>query len=141
MRACTSAGARALTDWESAFKNADPRWRGADANYSVALGPGRTLWLFGDTWITAPDAKGREGGRLVRNTAAIQSYAEGKPGRIEFFWRTDPSSEAPGHAAPAFQPTSGPTAAWTTGSQRRPTSNDEPLKKLARPLGAPSQTH
>ena len=31
-------------------------WLGGDAAYSVPLSPGRTLWLFGDTFIGAPTA-------------------------------------------------------------------------------------
>src|SRR5262245_56405241 len=26
-------------------------WTGADGNYSVPLGQGKTLWLFSDTWV------------------------------------------------------------------------------------------
>lgn len=74
---------------EAAFRQ-DPRWRGADAAYSVPLSSNRILWLFGDTWITAPDAQGREGARMIRNSLAIQSGD-----RVEFYWRPGPSDAFP----------------------------------------------
>ena len=58
--------AEPMPDWEKAFQRADARWRGADGSYSVPLSNSNTLWLFGDTWITDPEARGREEGRVIR---------------------------------------------------------------------------
>jgi hypothetical protein len=97
--------------WEEAFRTANPAWRGADANYSVALPENRTLWLFGDTWITAPEAETRSGARMIRNSLAIQPIVKGRkaqPARPEYFWRT----AADGGADDAFKPKTGPGWLW-----------------------------
>lgn len=73
--------------WEEAFRSGDERWRGADGAYSVPLSSSKTLWLFGDTWITDPDAKGREEGWVIRNSVAVQDIRKGGPGDLAFFWR------------------------------------------------------
>jgi hypothetical protein len=78
-----------MPDWEQAFRRADARWRGADGSYSVSLSKSKILWLFGDTWITEPKATGREGGRVIRNSLALQNIRRAEPGEIEFFWRQD----------------------------------------------------
>ncbi len=52
-------------------------WLGGDAAYSVPLGDGheagerRTLWLFGDSFVGAPDAADRIGAALVHNSIGI----------------------------------------------------------------------
>ena len=46
-----------------------PRWQGADAAYSVSLSGGRTLWLFGDTFVGST----RRTAKLVHNSIGIQS--------------------------------------------------------------------
>ena len=43
-------------------------WCGADAAYSVPLSGGRTLWLFGDTFV----GPSRRGSRMVHNSIGIQ---------------------------------------------------------------------
>jgi len=70
--------------WEARFRPEGSAWRGADAVYSVPLSKDRILWLFGDTLVTAPTAKGREGAAMIRNSLAVQKL----PGDPEFFWRT-----------------------------------------------------
>ncbi len=59
-------------------------WTGADGAYSVALGPKRTLWLFGDTWIGRVEDGKRVGARMVNNSAAWQDLG-GEP-TPRFFW-------------------------------------------------------
>ncbi len=105
--------ARGLPGWEAAFRQADPRWRGADGDASVPLSPLRVLWLFGDTWITAPDARGRRGGEVIRNSLAIEDLAEGRPGKISFYWQGD--AESP---RAAFQRKSGPGWLWPLSGVR-----------------------
>src|SRR5438270_9691186 len=45
-------------------------WTGSDGAYSIPLGPDRTLWLFGDTFIGRVVDGKRVGARMVNNTAA-----------------------------------------------------------------------
>ena len=56
--------------WPTADRlfRADRHWHGADAAYSVPLSGGRTLWLFGDTFV----GPSRAAGRMVHNSIAIQ---------------------------------------------------------------------
>jgi len=64
----------------------DPHWLGADVASSVDLGGGRTLWLFGDTWIDTSGAGRRHGARMVANTVAIQRGADPSTADITFYW-------------------------------------------------------
>lgn len=65
----------------------EPRWRGADAAYSIDLGGDRTLWLFGDTFVVPRGAANeRRGSRMVRNTAALQIGRDPSTARMTFVW-------------------------------------------------------
>jgi hypothetical protein len=44
------ASARPATELNTLFEKSDG-WIGGDGATSVRLGPGRTLWLFADTWV------------------------------------------------------------------------------------------
>jgi len=67
----------------------DPHWLGADGASTVDLGGGRTLWLFGDTWID-PSGKGaRQGARMVSNSVAVQSGTDPAVAEIVFRWGKD----------------------------------------------------
>ncbi len=105
--------AEPIPAWEEAFQKADPRWKGGDGASSVPLGGSRTLWLFGDTWITEPDAEGRKGAVLIRNSLAVQRIEDGEPGRIEFFW-----NEEEGKHGDAFPPGDGPGWLWPLSGVR-----------------------
>ena len=79
----------------------DPRWLGGDDAYSLDLGGGRVLWLFGDSFVAPPGAvapPGGQGGRneacVVRNTLAIQSGYDPSRAKMKFCWREDPSGPA-----------------------------------------------
>ncbi len=82
-------------DWDAVFARTKG-WTGGDAIYSIDLGRGRTLWLFGDTWIgSVADGRHAPGSHLVNNTIAIQTATPGErgcpgpatlPGRITFHW-------------------------------------------------------
>ncbi len=102
-----------MTKWERVFRVANPAWRGADAAYSVPLSPTKSLWLYGDTWITPPDARSRKNGRMIRNSLAIQTLSAQGTGTVEFFWRTDS-----GRPADAFSPSSGPGWLWPLSGVR-----------------------
>ncbi len=64
-------------------------WLGGDGVYSVALGDGRTLWLFGDSFIAAPLATDRHDAALISNSAAISRC--GADGRFEitYHWQKE----------------------------------------------------
>ncbi|MFO1490137.1 MAG: pectate lyase [Kiritimatiellia bacterium] len=77
--------ARAFPEAEKVFHQ-DPRWLGADAALSVSLAPGRTLWLFGDTFIATSEAHVRSASKMVRNTIALQDGADPRTARMTFHW-------------------------------------------------------
>jgi hypothetical protein len=105
--ACLLSAACALRspDWSASpwpaadrLFHSDARWRGADAAFSIDLGGGRTLWLFGDSFVARPGAVGRRGCAMVRNSIAAQDGPDPSRARIEFHWRggeRDPASFFP----------------------------------------------
>jgi hypothetical protein len=76
---------RAFTEAEVLFHR-DPRWLGADAALSIPLGDGRTIWLFGDTFIAKSNAHVRSESAMVRNTVAIQTGEDLRTASIMFHW-------------------------------------------------------
>jgi hypothetical protein len=72
----------------------DPRWLGADGAYSVYLGAGRVLWLFGDTFVATSPANVRSQSTMVRNTVAIQSGTDPSQAFIAFAWGTNAGAPA-----------------------------------------------
>ena len=68
----------AAIDPDTAFNNQFRReiggWIAADATYSILLPDGRTLWLFGDTFIGKVDENNAilPGSRFIRNSAVLQ---------------------------------------------------------------------
>ncbi len=58
-----------------AWNKDGPGWTSADATYSVPLGDGRVLWLYGDSWINTRNWDGsiRSNGKFIRNSAVVQS--------------------------------------------------------------------
>jgi hypothetical protein len=72
----------------------DPHWRGGDAAYSVPLGNGRVLWLFGDTFVANGAAPGRRAARMVRNSIAIQQGLDPSTAAMTFRWRADSTGAA-----------------------------------------------
>jgi hypothetical protein len=52
-------------------------WTGGDATYSIPLPDGRTLWLFGDSFIgTVRPDRSRPGSSFYRNAAMVQQGNE-----------------------------------------------------------------
>lgn len=82
----TAPTARAWPEADVLFRR-DPRWRGADAAYSIPLGNDRILWLFGDTFIARGDARTRRGSVMIRNSVGIQTGRDPLRATIEFHWR------------------------------------------------------
>jgi hypothetical protein len=80
------------TEWNAIFDRTDG-WTGADAAGSVELGDGRTVWLFGDTWIgKIRDGKRLPGARMVNNSIAVHPTDRAEPWRppdprtVQFLW-------------------------------------------------------
>ena len=103
----------ALESWPEAdqlFRH-DPSWIGGDAAYSVDLGAGRVLWMFGDSFIAKSPARSRADAAFIRNSVAIQSgSADPSAAQIAFAWRDDgggPSAFFPGRDGHWFWPLSG----------------------------------
>ena len=65
----------------------DPAWLGGDGAYSIDLGAGRVLWLFGDSFIAEPGSARREGAAIARNTIAIQRGYDPETAAMTFHWR------------------------------------------------------
>ncbi|MEQ8223464.1 MAG: DUF5005 domain-containing protein [Candidatus Eremiobacterota bacterium] len=72
-------------DYDRAFSGKSG-WTGADGTYSIPLSDGRTIWLFGDTFIGEVDHSGKRSEKtvIINNSIAIQ---EGKdPSNIKFIY-------------------------------------------------------
>jgi len=63
-------------------------WLGGDDAYSVDLGKGRVLWLFGDSFIATGRNKSRGESVMVRNSVAIESGYDPSTASIRFYWRS-----------------------------------------------------
>lgn len=81
-------------------------WLGGDGIYSVPLSSGKTVWLFGDTFLNPadPQAKTRAGAGMVANTIAVSNCGPEGFG-LDYHWRR----KADGSAAAFFEPP-GPSA-------------------------------
>jgi len=64
----------------------DNRWLGGDDAYTINLGKGRILWLFGDSFIATDDSRDRKKAILVRNSVAIQKGYNPLSAEIRFYW-------------------------------------------------------
>jgi hypothetical protein len=63
-------------------------WTGGDVAHSIPLGAGRTLWVFGDSWVGKVQGGRRVGARMVSNAAAWQSLTDPRA-PLRFFWGGD----------------------------------------------------
>jgi Domain of unknown function (DUF4185) len=71
-----------------ALFHSNPKWLGGDIAYSVDLGSGQVLWLFGDTFIATSRSNIRSQSVLVRSSIAIESGYDPATASIRFYWRT-----------------------------------------------------
>lgn len=86
--------------WEEAdaLFHQDPRWLGGDGAYSIDLRDGRSVWLFGDSFIATSAAYTRRESTLVRNSIAVMKGRDPLTASMEFAWKDDgtgPSSFFP----------------------------------------------
>jgi len=91
----------------------DRLWRGGDAAYSVDLGNGRVLWLFGDSWVGDGPDDTRSGRKMVKNSIAIQEGVDPSQATIRFYWGG--TGKEPGAF---FQNTAEGTWLWPGPGQR-----------------------
>lgn len=96
----TPPGAYA-TRWEEAdaLFHQDPRWLGGDGAYSIDLRNGKSVWLFGDSFVATSAAHTRRESKLVRNSIAVMDGRDPITATMDFAWREDgtgPSSFFPG---------------------------------------------
>lgn len=88
-------------DWDAAFTR-NTGWTGSDLAGSIDLGDGRTLWVFGDTWIgDVVKGKHAPGSRMVNNTIAVHPspsetmHTAPKPDDVRFHWGPNDSQGYP----------------------------------------------
>lgn len=63
-------------------------WLGADDAYSVPLGPHKSVWLFGDTFVGDKTTELRSQSKtMVRNSIGISDCTPGKACTMRYFWR------------------------------------------------------
>jgi hypothetical protein len=72
------------------------KWLGADGAYSIDLGDGRVLWLFGDTFISTSFLNTRRIAKMVRNSVGIQSGYDPSAASMVFTWRKEGGQPAHG---------------------------------------------
>jgi hypothetical protein len=89
-----------------ALFQSDPRWLGADDAYSVDLGQGRVLWLFGDSFVAPPSGGNRRDAAVIRNSVAVQEGPDPSSAKLSFYWR------GPDEAPESFFPEDGEVWFW-----------------------------
>jgi hypothetical protein len=93
LAACTGAPAASLTGTgtrvvaEDALFHQDPQWLGADGAYTIDLGDGRVLWLFGDTFVADTPADTRTASTMVRNSVAVMTGHDPVTATMSFAWQ------------------------------------------------------
>lgn len=91
---------------ETLFRD-DPRWRGGDDAYSLPLGGGRHLWLFGDTFLVPNGDGDRTTASFVHNTVGVQSGDDPASASLAFHW-----AEREGRPAAVFDDHEPPVYLW-----------------------------
>ena len=104
-----------LPRYDAAFQRT-AGWTGGDGAHSVALGGGRVLWLFGDSFVGRVEGSRRVSSDLINNAAALQTGAEPSDGSLRFVYRNLPD----GRPAAFFQPEDGLGWFWPFHGVRTP---------------------
>jgi hypothetical protein len=97
-------------EWNRIFCRTDG-WTGGDCAGTVPLPGGRTLWLFGDSWI-GPVREGRhaEGSAMVNNAIAVHGIAHdgvpATPDSVEFLWGQDAAGKPAAWVVPSDEESS-----------------------------------
>ena len=61
-------------------------WLGGDGAYSVPLSGGRSLWLFGDTFVGAPGQADRAGAAFIHNSIGVSECGAHGRFQIQYHW-------------------------------------------------------
>ena len=63
------------TTFNNLLRNCNNGWIAGDATYSIALPDGKTMWLFGDTFIGTVEADNSisPGAKMIRNSAVLMN--------------------------------------------------------------------
>jgi hypothetical protein len=70
-------------------------WLGADDAYSVPIGPNKSVWLFGDTFVGTAQTKLRSQAKtMVHNSVGISECEQEKNCTLRYFWH-DPDNPKP----------------------------------------------
>jgi hypothetical protein len=91
----TGCPAQAPAGWGEAWTAADAlfhrdaRFLGADGAYSVDLGGGRVLWLFGDSGVGGDPRDPESGSYFLRNTVALQTGLDPSTAFLRYYWGRD----------------------------------------------------
>ncbi len=91
---------------DSLFRR-DRRWLGGDAALTIPLSAGRTLWLFGDSFVSVVEPPARSTARLPRNTIAIQTGDDPLSATMSFAW-----NQLPNATPTSFFPDAGSSWYW-----------------------------
>jgi len=67
----------------------DALFRGADAAFSIDLGNGRVLWLFGDTFVAHDPGAPLDQWYFLRNSVAVQTGLDPGTASLRHHWRGD----------------------------------------------------
>jgi len=68
-------------------------WLGADDAYSIPMGQGKSVWLFGDTFASDVGNKDRNRTTMVRNSVGATTCPADKPCTIQYFWTNQGTSK------------------------------------------------
>ena len=81
------ADAQIAKPWPEADRlfRSDPLWLGGDAAFSVDLGRGRVLWLFGDSFVGPALRATRQQSTFVRNSIAVETGYDPSQATIKFY--------------------------------------------------------
>lgn len=90
--------ARPVPELDQLFQQKDG-WIGADGDYSVALTPQRTLWLFSDTWIGSIRGGKRMNATIINNSLALEDR-NGTQTNIQFIIGHDANGKATAFLTP-----------------------------------------
>src|SRR6266567_7541635 len=62
-------------------------WLGGDDAYSIPFAPGKSIWLFGDTFAGDVSNMDRSKTTMVRNSVGVTSCVPEKPCAIQYYWK------------------------------------------------------
>jgi hypothetical protein len=79
----------------------DARFLGADGAYSVDLGDGRILWLFGDTLVARDHARPHANSAFLRNSVALQTGRDPLTAYVRHYWQHEGDAVASFFAEPS----------------------------------------